>query len=100
MNIDKIVSSIHTAHCNVLISLIKRDRLIVDVGKCRGNVVHATDQPYHTFIHLHDALNLISYVVLLVQIYSFLNQQLGSSRVTSLTGNCQWRPSTLENEHC
>ena len=96
----KILSSIHIAHCDMSISLIKRDGLIVDVGKCRGNMVHATDQPYHTFIHLHDALNLISYLVLLVQICSFLNQQMGSSRVTSHTGSYQWCPSTLENEYC
>ena len=41
----------------------------------------------------------MSYLILHVKICSFLNQQLGSSRVTSLTRSYQWCHSTLENEH-
>ena len=62
-------------------------------------MVHATFQTLSHIIHLQAAMSLMLYPILLVQICSFLDQQLGSGRVTSLTGSYQSCPSTLENEH-
>ena len=59
-------------------------------------MVHTTVQTISYIISLQVAMCLMSYLILLVQIYSFLNQQLGSFRVTSLTGSYQWCHSPLD----